>query len=152
MRIGRVCTAFVSVITLLLGGAGARADGLIVIQQPVIVPGPGPVTRPPPRFAFAPLEITYHRVNVEIHDQVATTSVDQEFYNPNNARLEGTYLFPLPDGAQVDRFAMDVNGKMTEAEMLDADKARGIYEDIVRKYRDPALLEYVGRGALKARV
>src|SRR3954468_20782272 len=146
MRTGRVCNAFVCLLALLVVCQGARADGLIVILQPVVVPGPGPSPLPRPRFAFAPLEITYHRVNVEIHDQVATTSVDQEFYNPNNARLEGTYLFPLPDGAHVDRFAMDVNGKMTEAELLDADKARGIYEEIVRKYRDPALLEYVGRG------
>jgi Ca-activated chloride channel family protein len=152
MRIGRVCTAFVLLISLLVLCPRSRADGLIVIQQPLVVPGPVPSPMPRPRFAFAPLEVTYHRVNVEIHDQVATTSVDQEFYNPNNARLEGTYLFPLPDGAHVDRFAMDVNGRMTEAELLDADKARGIYEDIVRKYRDPALLEYVGRGALKARV
>jgi Ca-activated chloride channel family protein len=152
MRIGRVCNAFVCLVAMLVAAQGARADGLIVIQQPAVVRPPAPAPVPPPRFAFAPLEVTYHRVNVEIHDQVATTSVDQEFYNPNNARLEGTYLFPLPDGAHVDRFAMDVNGRMTEAELLDADKARGIYEDIVRKYRDPALLEYVGRGALKARV
>jgi Ca-activated chloride channel family protein len=151
MRTGRVCNAFVCLLALLSVADVVRADGLIVIQQPAVVPPPGPVPTPRPRFAFAPLEVTYHRVNVQIHDQVATTSVDQEFYNPNNARLEGTYLFPLPDGAHVDRFAMDVNGRMTEAELLDADKARGVYEDIVRKYRDPALLEYVGRGALRAR-
>jgi Ca-activated chloride channel family protein len=142
----------VCLLALLSVADVVRADGLIVIQQPAVVPPPGPVPTPRPRFAFAPLEVTYHRVNVQIHDQVATTSVDQEFYNPNDARLEGTYLFPLPDGAHVDRFAMDVNGRMTEAELLDADKARGVYEDIVRKYRDPALLEYVGRGALRARV
>ena len=47
---------------------------------------------------------------------------------------------------------MDVNGKMTEAELLDADKARSIYEEIVRKYKDPALLEYAGRDAFKVRI
>ena len=47
---------------------------------------------------------------------------------------------------------MDVNGKMTEAELLDADKARAIYEEIVRKTADPALLEYVGRDAFKVRI
>src|SRR3954447_12091385 len=80
----------------------ARADGLIVIHQPP--PGAGPRGH----FSFAPLEVSYHRVNVEIKDLVATTSVDQEFYNPNPARLEGTYLFPLPDGAHIDKFSMDV--------------------------------------------
>ena len=47
---------------------------------------------------------------------------------------------------------MDINGKQAEAELLPADKARSIYEDIVRKMRDPALLEYVGRDAFKVRI
>ena len=124
----------------------ARADGLIVIHQPP------PNAAPRGHFSFAPLEVSYHRVSVELNDLVATTSVDQEFYNPNSARLEGTYLFPLPEGAHIDRFSMDVNGKETPAELLDADKARSIYENIVRQSRDPALLEYVGKGAFRARV
>jgi Ca-activated chloride channel family protein len=129
----------------LLGGAGiARADGLIVIDNPP-EPRPG-------HFSFAPLEVVYHRVTVEIKDQVAITTVDQEFYNPNGRQLEGTYLFPLPAGAHIDQFSMDVNGEMTEAELLDAAKARAIYEEIVRRHRDPALLEYVGRDVFKARI
>jgi Ca-activated chloride channel family protein len=124
-----------------------RADGFIVIN-----PGSSSIAVPRGHFPFAPLEVTYHRVNVEINDQVATTSVDQEFFNPNPARLEGTYLFPLPPGAHIDRFSMDINGVMQEAELLPADKARSIYEEIVRKYRDPALLEYAGRDAFKVRI
>lgn len=108
---------------------------------------------PPPRpYIFAPLEVTYHHVNVKIDGQVATTAVDQEFYNPNPAQLEGTYLFPIPKGAQIDKFKMDIGGKMVEAELLPADKARQIYEDIVRKAKDPALLEYADRGVFKVRV
>ena len=66
--------------------------------------------------------------------------------------LEGTYLFPLPSGAVIDRLAMEIDGKMSEAELLPADRARAIYEEIVRKSRDPALLEYVGRGAFRLRI
>jgi Ca-activated chloride channel family protein len=123
----------------------AAADGFIVINSTSV-----PVPRG--HFPFAPLEVTYHRVSVEINDQVATTTVDQEFYNPNPQQLEGTYLFPLPAGAHIDKFSMDINGKMQEAELLPADKARAIYEEIVRKYRDPALLEYAGRDAFKVRI
>lgn len=124
--------------------ATAVADGLIVIHNPPhTVPG---------HFTFAPLEVSYHRVNVEINDLVATTSIDQEFHNPNNQRLEGTYIFPLPQGAHIDNFSMDVNGKMMEAELLPAEKARAFYEDIVRKMKDPALMEYVGRDAFKVRI
>jgi Ca-activated chloride channel family protein len=125
----------------------AVADGFIVIN-----PGPTPIPVPRGHFPFAPLEVTYHRVNVDINDQVAVTSVDEEFFNPNGQQLEGTYLFPLPPGAHIDKFSMDINGTMQEAELLPADKARAIYEEIVRKYRDPALLEYAGRDAFKVRI
>ncbi|HEX8916312.1 MAG TPA: VIT and VWA domain-containing protein, partial [Humisphaera sp.] len=124
----------------------AAADGFIVIHDPP------PETRVRGHFSFAPLEVTYHRVTVDVTDSVAVTTVDQEFYNPNGARLEGTYLFPLPEGTHIDKFSMDVNGKMQEAELLDAGKARTIYEDIVRKQKDPALLEYAGRSAFKVRI
>ncbi|MDW8310521.1 MAG: VWA domain-containing protein, partial [Verrucomicrobiales bacterium] len=75
-----------------------------------------------------------------------------EFYNPNPAPIEGTFLFPVPKGAQIDKFSMDIAGKSVAAELLPADKARQIYEDIVRRARDPALLEYADRDTFKARV
>lgn len=140
---------------------GARADGLIIVREPIIVPNPPiwpgprpPRPLPPPRgpFTFAPLEVVYHHVDVKIRDQVATTSVDQEFYNPNDRQLEGTYIFPVPKGAQIDKFSMEVAGKQVQAELLPADKARQLYEDIVRKHRDPALLEYLGRDLFKVRI
>jgi Ca-activated chloride channel family protein len=123
----------------------AWADGMIIVQP---IPGP----RPEAPYAFAPLEITYHHVKVKIDGQIATTSVDQEFYNPNARRLEGTYLFPVPKGAQINKFSMEIGGRQVEAELLAADKARSLYEDIVRKLRDPALLEYAGRDVFKMRV
>jgi len=130
----------------------ARADGFIVIHNPPPILPPHPHPPMPPHYPFAPLEVKYHHVTAKITDQVAVTDVDQSFYNPNNQQLEGTYLFPIPVGAQIDKFTMDINGKPVEAELLDADKARRIYEDIVRKARDPALLEYAGQGLFKIRI
>lgn len=140
-----------------------HADGFIVVDeahwrilppQPPRPPVPPPHWPPPvPRpYIFAPLEVTYHHVKVKIDGQVATTSVDQEFFNPNPARLEGTYLFPIPKGAQIDKFTMDIGGRQAEAELLSADKARKIYEDIVRKAKDPALMEYADRDVFKVRI
>jgi Ca-activated chloride channel family protein len=102
--------------------------------------------------AFAPLEVRHHHVTVSVEGQVATTAVDQTFFNPNDRQLEGTYLFPVPKGAKIDSFAMDIDGKLTEAELLDAAKARKIYEDIVRSMKDPALLEYAGQDLFKVRI
>lgn len=141
------------------------ADGFIIIPNPpphpIVIhpphhhpPRPRPWPRPhPPRvYQFAPMQVTFHHVNVTIKDQVAITEVDQEFYNPNNARLEGHYVFPLPKGAEIDKFSMDINGKQQQAELLDAKKARQIYTDIVRKMKDPALMEYADRGMFKVRI
>jgi hypothetical protein len=132
--------ALVALVVVLGLTSILRADGLIIVHD-------GPEV--PHHFRFAPLEVTYHRVTVQINDLVAVTTIDQEFYNPSPRRLEGTYIFPLPDGAHIDKFAMDVGGVMTEAELLDADKARQIYEDIVRRQKDPALLETSAAGRLR---
>ncbi|HRZ58371.1 MAG TPA: VIT domain-containing protein, partial [Candidatus Paceibacterota bacterium] len=71
-----------------------------------------PIPRPVPRpFTFAPLDVTFHRVEAKVRDQVATTWIDQEFYNPNDRQLEGTYIFPVPRGAQIDKFSMEVDGR-----------------------------------------
>src|SRR5207237_10764231 len=84
--------------------------------------------------------------------QIAITSIEQEFYNPNDQRLEGIYIFPVPKGAHIDKFSMEIGGKMADAELLSADKARYMYEEIVRKMRDPATLEYAGRDLFKVRI
>jgi Ca-activated chloride channel family protein len=141
------------------------AAGLIIVDDAHWWPGPNPPhpippdpIRPwPPRphpqpYIFAPMEVSYVKVNTRINDQIAVTSVDQEFYNPNPSRLEGTFVFPIPKSAHIDKFTMEIDGKQAEAEMLSADKARHIYEDIVRKLKDPALLEYAGRDIFKVRI
>jgi Ca-activated chloride channel family protein len=128
-------------------------DGFIVVPEGGrIFPPPRPRPFPPPQPTPFPLEVVYHRVKVEINGQVAVTNIDQEFYNPTARRLEGYYLFPMPANAVIKKFSMYIDGKEMEAELLDANKARKIYEDIVRRQRDPALLEYTGKGMFKARI
>ena len=98
------------------------------------------------------LSIVYHDVNVTVRDGVVTTHVDQLFRNETGRDLEGQYVFPLPPGAVVSSFTMWVDGVALEAQILNAEEARAIYEDFVRRAIDPALLEYVGRGAVSARI
>lgn len=144
-------TLGIALVLCLFPAAPARADGFIIIERPpvVVLPHPRPV---PPRLVHFPLEVKKHIVTCSIRDTVGTTRVDQTFHNPNPQQMEGTYMFPLPETAAVQKFSMWINGKETKGELLDADKARKIYEDIVRKTRDPALLEYVGGRLYKARV
>jgi Ca-activated chloride channel family protein len=130
------------ILTLAAVAGPARADGLII-------PRPRP---PQPQPSLRSLTVKEHHVTVTIDNQVATTRVDQTFINETAYEIEGEYIFPLPDGANISRFAMWVDGKRLEAEVLDRDRAQRIYEDIVRQQRDPALLEYMGRNAFRARI
>jgi len=149
---------------LLLGwlvlNLSASATGLIIVHEedfwrrppPGLVPPETIPPRPPSRSSWATLETVFTKADIRIKDQLATTVIEQEFYNPNPRQLEGTFLFPVPKGAQINKFTMEINGRPVEAELLAADKARGIYEDIVRRLKDPALLEYAGRDLFKVRI
>jgi len=130
-------TVFLILACLVSWQAGLRADGLIIVNDPNN-----------PRA----LRLKYHHVDVKIRDLTAETSVDEEFENPTGQRLEGTYLFPVPAGAILKKFSMFINGQEMQAELLSADKARTIYEDIVRRQKDPGLLEYIGRDVFKVRI
>jgi len=127
-------------LAVLLAAAPAlRADGFII-------PSPRPGQDIPP------LSVKYHRVKVEIVNQVARTSVDQVFVNHFGRDIEGTYIFPVPEGASVSEFAMYIGNERVQGEILDSREARRVYEDIVRRMRDPGLLEYMGRNLFRARV
>ncbi|WP_372369345.1 VIT domain-containing protein [Candidatus Uabimicrobium sp. HlEnr_7] len=111
-----------------------------------------PNSTTPTSIALLPIKAKKHHVNVNIKNGVAVTSLETEYYNPNNRLLEGTYLFALPKGASVANFSLWIDGKEMPAELLDAKKAEDLYVSIVRKMIDPALLEFVGRETFKMRI
>ena len=141
-------------MVVLVGASGAALGaGFVVIDLPVPMPPirPPHPPRPPSPPAFIPLAVKNHKVNCQINNGVAVTRIDQTFYNPNARQVEGTYIFPLDDDIALGSFSMFVNGQEIEGEILERDKARQIYESIVAKMRDPALLEYVGTRMYRAR-
>ena len=89
---------------------------------------------------------------IELRQGVGNITLEQSFHNTSPAQLEGEYIFAIPDEAQVHDFHLYINGKKTQGEVLDSKEASEIYESIVRKYRDPALLEFAGHGLFKARI
>lgn len=143
LGIMRICSILILMLAALGIAAPAGADGIIIVDPPPDVP----IVK-----LDEALSITYHHVEVTITDQIATTRVDQVFVNDNPWAAEGTYIFPLPEGAAVSDFVMWIDGEPVNGAILEADEAREIYDDIVRRMRDPALLEYVDRRALKASI
>lgn len=99
-----------------------------------------------------PLTLGYHKVTVDIKDQIARTVVEESFLNHTDQTLEGVFYFPLPADASISGFAMWINGECVEADIVEKERAREIYETILREKRDPGLLEWTGGNIFKARV
>jgi Ca-activated chloride channel homolog len=111
-----------------------------------IEPRPG---IPPERFGIEKLRTS---VNVRVHDRIATVEVEEWFRNNGGGLGEGDYVYPLPGEAVFSGYSLYQGDQELRGEMLDAARARDIYESIVRAKRDPALIELMGKGMLRARV
>ena len=99
-----------------------------------------------------PLTVGFHKVKVEIRDQIARTTIEESFVNRTRTRLEGVFHFPLPQDASISGFGMWIGGELIEADVVEKQRAREIYETILREKRDPGLLEWTGGNIFKARV
>jgi len=90
------------------------------------------------------VDITAVDVEVSIRGQMATTVMDIHMWNPGNRRLESELLLPVPEGAMIRAFAFEGEGDGATARLLPRDEARSVYDRLVAKIRDPALLEFLG--------
>jgi Ca-activated chloride channel family protein len=92
-------------------------------------------------------------VIVRVIDRVASVEVEEWFRNDGRAGLgEGDYLYPLPGEAVFGNFSLFQGDVELRGETMAAERARAIYEEIVRRKKDPALIELVGHGLVRARV
>ena len=132
--------------------------GLAMIATPGRTTNAQVVVDPPrPRHRFTrparPMVVTEAtRVRTHMVDGVADTTVTMVLRNRGGRDGEKILVLPLPKGATADKLELTVGGKLQAGEVLDKNKARRIYETIVARRRDPALLEYVGRDTLRLRV
>ncbi|WP_337177792.1 VIT domain-containing protein [Paludisphaera sp.] len=145
MGAGRFLTA--AVVVVLGMAAEARAQGWIIDRRPPI-PVPTPIPTPVQR----PFEVRALTIDARIRDQAAEVQVSQTFYNPGSTEMEAEYFFPVPEDAAVEHLVLMVDGKEIAGRLMGKDEARRIYEEIVRSKRDPALLEYMGRGLYRTSV
>ena len=150
MRLRTTIVRFLLVLSV-LSGLATLASG-----QGIIVPGPCrrcPEPRPIPQVTLPrALPIKSIKIDTRISSQVATTHVEQVFRNDTNVTLEGTYLFPIPESASVAEFAIWDGDRRLVGEVRTREEARRIYDEIVRRQRDPGLLEYAGKDLFQASI
>ena len=141
------CLVFVGFITAI----SVNAQGVIV---PIIcdVRPCRPIPRPHPIPIPNALPVKSIELDTKINGQVATTHVEQVFRNDTQYTLEGTYFFPIPETASIVEFAIWENGKKLIGEVRSREEARRIYDEIVRRQRDPGLLEYAGKDLFQASI
>jgi len=137
----------------------AVAQCLLLAQGQVVEP-PRPDDRIgvslPPRIRVAPkdlpIELRSLDVRVRIDGLQAITTETLTFFNPNPRVLEGELLFPLPDGATVSGYGIDVEGTVVDATVVESQRARVAFETEVRKGADPGLVEQVRGNVYRTRV
>jgi Ca-activated chloride channel family protein len=125
---------------------------LPAFSQGVIVPGPCERCPGPQSQLPRSLPVKSIKIDARIVTQVATTHVEQIFHNPTNSVLEGTYFFPIPEGASISEFALWDGDRRLVGEVRTREEARRIYDEIVRRQRDPGLLEYAGKDLFQASI
>ncbi len=114
------------------------------------------IAKMPGGGAPLPFLILAEEVRVRIQDHVALTRVEQVFKNPTSQVVEATYKFPLPPGAKLNRFDMEIKGRMMQGEIVERQKGRKILKTVIRQFvdrmRDPALVEWESGSTFKTRI
>ncbi len=147
-------------LIFVLPTASTWGQGLLVVvnpsrsarlPRPIIIHPPHhhPPRPQPPQSTYKIQELD---IQARLIDQIAQVRVSQSFVNTGSRQIEVSFVFPLPYDGAIDSMTLMIDGKEYPAKLLPADEARRLYEDIVRKNKDPALLEWMGTGLFKTSV
>jgi Ca-activated chloride channel family protein len=124
----------------------------VAAGQVTVNPTQLPLPLPTPQVSPWRAAVELHSIDAQVKGPVAGVTVKQVFRNDSMQTVEATYLFPLPADVAPASLQMRIDGQVVEGMLYDKDEARSIYEGIVRRQRDPALLEYIGQGLFQISV
>lgn len=98
------------------------------------------------------VQVAAVQVRVAIVEQTATTVLEFRLHNPGAVQQEAQLLLPVPNDAVFRGLDYDGLTNQETAKLLPRDEARRIYDEIVNRRKDPALLEFVGTSLIKSSV
>jgi Ca-activated chloride channel family protein len=137
-------TALVALFGLVFSAFSApalHAQGWIEIERSPIEPIP-----------VGDVERVSSDVRILVDGRVSRVEVEERFRNSGARLAEGSYLYPLPGEAVFTNFSLWMGDQELRGETMNADEARSIYEEIVRRRKDPALLTFAGHGLVRAQI
>ena len=127
-------------------------------QSKTVIPVPEPPI-PLPEIRVVDLRSSEKPVAVEKSEAVVSENVFFKrvkatftFLNPNQRTMAGEFEFPIPAGAFVCGYALEVNGEMVPGVVCEKEKARVAFENEVRKGVDPGIVEQVKGNIWKTRI
>lgn len=135
----RTCYSALSVLSV-LPAVPTHAQGWVEIE------------RTPPGLSVSAVVRTGSQVRISVDGRVARVEVEELFRNTGGGIAEGNYLYPMPGEAVFTNFSLWMGDQEVRGETMNAEQARAIYEEIVRRRKDPALLTFAGHGLVRARV
>lgn len=123
-----------------------------------LVPRP-PIDLPPPIVVVADTRTDEKPVNVEMTESdieenvfFARRRACFTFTNPNARVMSGEFEFPIPEGAFVCGYSLEINGTMVPGVVCEKEKARVAFETEVKKGIDPGIVEHVKGNIWKTRI
>ena len=131
----------------------AFAQNTVVPRPPHPIPPLLPIViKLPVIDNILPVQVTDVDIEANVDGVLTETKVTITLHNPNGRVLEGELNFPLPAGATVAGYALDVNGRMVDGVIVEKEKARAVFDEVVRQGVDPGLAEQVGGNMFRTKV
>jgi len=137
---GKVCAVVFSVAVTVLAALPASAQ----TAPPALMVKQGEKS--------VPLTVSRLAVEARIVGYLAETRMTMTFANPHGRALAGDLYFPLPEGATVSGYALDIDGAMVDGVVVEKDRGRQVFESVVRQGIDPGLVEWTKGNNFKVRV
>jgi len=113
---------------------------------------PALLVQPPGQQSSQPVQLQKLEIESRIHGFLAETALTMTFFNPHPRPLEGQLVFPLPDGATVSGYALDVNGALVDGVAIEKERAQVVFEKEVRRGVDPGLVEWTQGNNFRTRI
>lgn len=150
-KVGWLARGFAGLCLIAAICSASSAQGQVVlVDQSRRIMLPRPIPRPVP--IASSYKIRTVDVQASIKDQAAKVQISQVFQNTGSTVLEAQFIFPVADEAALSGLTLMVDGKELTGRLMKKEEARRIYEETVRRQRDPALLEYLGQGLYQTSV
>lgn len=118
-----------------------------------------PLSLPPPamhptdvRKGEKPVSIEKTERIVQSNGLYRVVETSFVFTNPNARQLSADFVFPIPEGAAVCGYSLEVQGDMIPGVVCEKGKARIAFENEQRKGVDPGIVEHIKGNVWKTRI